>query len=65
MVWTEFEPGNQQRVVSVTTGSIAWPHMCNTFGIVYMIVIVRSELNLRQRSLLRSSTGDPWWLSSR
>jgi hypothetical protein len=57
MDWTEFEPGNPQRDVSVTTGSIARSHICNRFTVVYNVVIVRSELNLRQRSLLRSSTG--------
>jgi hypothetical protein len=57
MDWTEFEPGNQQGDVSVTSGSIAWPHICNTFRLACKVVIVRSELNLGQRSLLRSSTG--------
>jgi hypothetical protein len=57
MDWTEFAPGNQQRDVGVTTGSIAWLHIHNTFTIVHKVVIVLSELNLGQRSLLRSSTG--------
>jgi len=57
MDWTEFEPWNQQRDVSVTSGYIALPYICNTFRIVYKVVIVRSELNFRQRSLLRKSTG--------
>jgi hypothetical protein len=30
MDWTESEPGNQQREVSVTTGSIAWPHISHS-----------------------------------
>lgn len=54
---TEFEPGNQQRDVSVTTGTIPWTHICNTLRIVYKVVIVPSELNLGKRSLPRSSTG--------
>jgi hypothetical protein len=57
MYWTEFEPGYQQRDISVTTGSIAWPHICNTFGIAYTVVIVRSELNLGQRSLSEAAQG--------
>jgi len=57
MDWTEFEPGNQQRDVSVTSASIAWPYICSTFRIVYKVVPVRSELNFRQRSLLRKNTG--------
>jgi len=50
-------PGVSSETSALPPGPSQGLTFVNTFRMVYKLVIVRSELNSRQRSLLRKSTG--------